>query len=60
MVKYVGFKVHKRGIPKPDGTRRTCLHCRRVATVSASKVVADKRMEVVYCNDHAKQAKELG
>ena len=58
-MKYIGFKVRKRGIPNMDGGVRTCMHCNKQATTSAVKKNGHLTMDVWFCDDHAKQAKGL-
>ena len=58
MTKYVNFKVRKRGIPKQDGTLRTCMHCNKRAIVTAvCKGVLV--MDVWFCKEHSEYAKSL-
>ena len=59
MARYVKFKQRKRGVLKPDGTSRTCMHCGRKATWTAVKQGGGLVMDVWYCNDHAEYAKSL-
>ena len=58
VTKYIKFKAHKRGIPKQDGSLRTCMHCNKQAIVSAvCKGVLV--MDVWFCKEHSEYAKSF-
>ena len=55
---YIKFKNRKRGVPKMDGTMRTCMNCKKKAVVTAVKL-SPLKMDVWFCKAHAEYAKSL-
>ncbi len=58
-MRYVRFKTHKRGIPNQDGGARSCMHCGKQATTSAVKKNDHLVMDVWFCDEHGKYARNL-
>ena len=58
---YIKFKARKRGVPKMDGSMRTCMNCKKKATVTATKRSSETSltMDVWFCERHATYAKGL-
>lgn len=54
MAKYAKVKRYQRGVPspKPDVKYRSCLRCKKTATVTALNV-SHMTIPVHYCDDHA-------
>ena len=57
--RYIKFRRPRGGVPNKDGGRKNCMHCKVPATTTATKVNTGLRMDVWFCDDHAKYAKKL-
>ena len=59
VMKYIKYKAHKRGIPNGYGGVRSCMHCNKQATTSAVKKNGHLTMDVWFCDEHTKVAKDI-
>ena len=58
---YIKFRTRKRGVPKMDGSMRSCMNCTKKATVTAVSKSTESSitMDVWFCDSHADYAREL-
>jgi hypothetical protein len=51
--RFIKVKAYQRPVTNSRGVKLTCLHCRKGATITATRRQGKFRMPVRYCPDHA-------